>query len=89
MEDNYMTDGGEAPMPTAQPEPKDEARKSERTALLPISFFEGKELTPGTECKIKVQGVQEDQVEVAYVPHSEAEEMPEEVVEAPEEDLMA
>lgn len=47
--------------------------------MLPKSFFPaGKDLKPGSTCKVKVDSVQEDQVVVAYV-HDE-----EPVEEAPE-----
>jgi hypothetical protein len=41
------------------------------TALLPTDFFQGKELTPGTVCKVKISRVLNGQVEVEYVPHDE------------------
>lgn len=45
----------------------------ESTALLPTDFFQGKELTPGAECKVRIRRVLQDQVEVTYVPHGDAE----------------
>lgn len=44
------------------------------TSLLPRSFFAGKELTPGKECKVKIVAVHGDDVEVEYVPHDEGDE---------------
>lgn len=60
-----------------------------KTALLPLSFFEQKELEPGKVCKIKVESVQDDQVEVSYVRHVEDESEEEMPMEIPEDDLMA
>ena len=62
--------------------PKD----SGRTALLPLDFFQGKELKPGSECKIRIGRLLEGQAEVIYVNHeaegpSPGEEEPEEADE--------
>lgn len=43
------------------------------TALLPTDFFQGKDLKPGLECKVRISRVLDGQVEVTYVPHSEPE----------------
>jgi hypothetical protein len=90
MADDYMSDSGptEGGNPTPPPEEGEEQAES-KTALLPISFFEGKELTPGTECKVRVEGVQEDQVEVSYVPHTEEVAPEGSEAELPPEDFMA
>lgn len=45
------------------------------TSLLPKSFFGGKDLEPGKECKVQVVAVHGDDVEVKYVPHDEGDEM--------------
>lgn len=51
----------------------DQPKKDEsRTALLPLDFFQGKDLKPGTVCKIKISRILEGQAEVTYVPHNEA-----------------
>lgn len=47
--------------------------KAKRTALVPSEFFGDKELTPGTECTVKIDRVLDGQVQVSYVEH-EAEE---------------
>ncbi len=63
--------------------PKDDSR----TALLPLDFFQSKELKPGAVCKIKISRILEGQAEVTYVPHDEAPapgEEEEEIVEDPE-----
>lgn len=86
----YFSDApeGEAE-PTTPEEPKDEAK----TALIPIDFFQGKELTPGSTCEIKVEQVMDDQVSVSYVAHESTEEesMEAEIPSAPMEsdDMMA
>ena len=83
-DDDYMSD---TPETAEQPvQEKTEPKNDERTALLPLSFFEGKEVTPGTVCKVRVERVHEDQAEVTYLPHSEEEGSEAEV---PEEDYMA
>lgn len=87
MDQDYMSDSG--PMEGGNPTPAPEEAAEGKTALLPISFFEGKELTPGTECKVRVEAVQEDQVEVSYVPHTEEVAPEGSEAEVPEEDFMA
>jgi hypothetical protein len=76
----YFSDApeGEAE-PTVAEKPKDEAK----TALIPIDFFQGKELTPGSTCEIKVEQVMDDQVSVSYLESEspESEEMETETTE--------
>jgi hypothetical protein len=64
MMDHYsgMEDDSEAP------ESKSEKEKGGETALLPKSFFEGKELKPGEQYYVEVVREYEDEVEVKY-PH--------------------
>jgi hypothetical protein len=72
MAEDYMSDGedfAEAPEAEASP-----ASAETRTALIPIDFFEGKDLEPGTECTIRIAKVHDDQVEAEYVPHAAEEE---------------
>lgn len=38
-------------------------------ALLPKSFFAGKELEVGKKCEVRVEGIYDDEVAVSYVPH--------------------
>ncbi len=70
------------PEPNPGPEPEgDDAgmevdnptEGSEQTALLPIDFFQGKDLEPGSECKVRVSRVLDGQVEVTYVQHESEE----------------
>lgn len=60
------------------PEPESEDSKSEdegqETALLPRSLFTGKDLKVGSECKIRVESIHDDEVEVSYVPHKDKKE---------------
>lgn len=42
-----------------------------KTALIPIDFFEGKDLEPGATCEVRITKVHSDQAEVEYVPHSD------------------
>lgn len=46
----------------------DEGEENE-TSLLPKSFFRGKDLEIGKTCKVKIEGIYEDEVEISYVPH--------------------
>lgn len=39
------------------------------TALLPKSIFGQKDLHVGAECKVRIEHVYDDEVEVSYVPH--------------------
>ena len=66
---------------TPQPEAEDDAgmevdnpsESEASTALLPNDFFQGKELKPGTECKVRSERVLDGQVEVTYVAHESEE----------------
>lgn len=92
MAEDYMADGPyEAGNPTPPPAEGEEKKIEGKTALLPLSFFEGKDVTPGTVCSVRVERVQEDQAEVSYVPHSEEESAEGDTAEAepPSEDVMA
>jgi len=84
MEDDYMSEGMEGGAP-AEAEPTD--KEGARTALLPIDFFQGKTLEPGSVCSVRIEEVLEDQVSVTYVPHEEEEaaEVAPEMAAAPEE----
>lgn len=90
MADDYMSDTDTAAAPEVDT-PTEETSDT-KTSLLPIAFFQGKELEPGTECKVRIESVEDDQVQVSYVPHTEEEseeavaEMPE---SPPETDMMA
>lgn len=71
MADDYMADySSETPEPAAAPR---EEKSDAKSALLPIAFFQGKELEPGGICSVRIEDVQEDQVLVSYVPHQEEE----------------
>lgn len=67
--------------PEPQPDVEDDAgmevsnpsESSEQTALLPTDFFQGKDLKPGAECKVRISRVLDGQVEVTYVAHDEEE----------------
>ena len=93
MPPNYMTDEA-VDEPESVDSPSEESGESgEKTALIPISFFQGKELEPGSTCSVKVVSVEDDQVQVSYVAHEE-EEASEEASMPPEmgeeqEDMMA
>lgn len=61
-------DGDDVGMEIPETTPKEDAR----TALIPLDFFQSKELKPGAVCKIKISRLLEGQAEVTYVPHDEA-----------------
>ncbi len=66
--DDYMNEGT-----SEEPTPPESDKDGERTALLPIDFFQGKTLEPGSTCSVRIDKVFEDQVSVTYVPHREEE----------------
>ena len=41
----------------------------EETALLPKSFFQGKELEVGKKCEVEIVSLYDDEAEVKYVEH--------------------
>lgn len=53
-----------------------EADSEQETALLPRSFFQGKDIEIGKTCEVKVEGVFEDEIEVSYVRHKKDESKP-------------
>lgn len=63
--------------------------EEESTGLLPNSFFQGKELKPGTVCKVRIEKVLDGQVQVSYVPHNESEPAPGEEHDEPDDDEMS
>lgn len=65
MADMYDDDMGESSAPTKKDESPSE------TALLPKSFFQGKDLEIGKTCKVRVERLLEDDVEVSYVRHKD------------------
>ena len=76
MPQDYMSDGmGEVAEPAAgeTKEAPDQDKSETKTALLPLDFFQGKELKPGDTCTVKVESIEQDQVQVSYVPESEEE----------------
>lgn len=70
MDEDYYQTGSSNP--GTEEEKGEDAGKE--TALLPRSMFAGKELEPGAECKIKVESIMGDEVEVSYVRHEEKKE---------------
>lgn len=38
-------------------------------ALLPKSFFGGKDLEVGKKCEVRVEGIYDEEIAVSYVPH--------------------
>lgn len=62
-DDFYQTDKGKSE--------ESEGDAGPETALLPKSLFQGKELEPGSTCKIKIESIMGDEVEVSYVKHDE------------------
>jgi len=72
MPDDYYG-GGADETPEVAPEETPEEQGA-NVALLPKEFFQGKELAVGSRCEVEIQKVEDDQVLVSYVPHSEDEE---------------
>lgn len=52
-------------------ESTEELEDSGETSILPMSFFQGKEVEPGKKCEVEVVAVYGDEVEVKYVEHRE------------------
>lgn len=57
-----------------QPSAPEEGKSKAKTALLPLDFFQGKELQPGDTCTIRVEQVMDDQAAVSYVGDNAGEE---------------
>lgn len=67
-QNGYFSDSGGADEPEAVDNPEEEKSESEATtALLPLDFFQGKELKPGDTCTIKIEQVMDDQVSASYM----------------------
>jgi hypothetical protein len=86
MPDDYMADA-ESP---AEDQSEGGESTETQTALLSKDFFGSKPLEIGTECKVKIEKIYDDEVQVSYVPHGNDEAEPEEAA-MPEEtpDMMA
>lgn len=50
--------------PMSESEGEDEGQE---TALIPKSWFQGKDLEVGSKCKLRVEGIFDDEIEVSYV----------------------
>lgn len=46
----------------------DATEEESEQALLPKSFFAGKDLEIGSKCEVRVEGIYDDEVAVSYVP---------------------
>lgn len=70
MPDSMYDGDMEADEPANSKEtPSEETKEGDNTALLPKSFFAGKEIEPGSKCELEIVHAYEDEVEVKYVPH--------------------
>jgi len=92
-QNGYFSDATTPDEPEAQDNPQEEKSET-KTALLPLDFFQGKELKPGDTCEIRIAQVMDDQASVEYVGNNESES--EETAESPAapdapagEDMMA
>lgn len=74
--DPYFADAEGAAEP-AESAVEESSESDASTGLLPTSFFQGKDLQPGSRCEVEIARVHDDQVEVKYVSHSQDEEMTE------------
>jgi hypothetical protein len=86
-EEDYFSDGAEFTEAEPTTESGAEADEAENIAILPISFFQGKDLEVGGTCTVKVESIGDDQVQVSYV--SESGETGEEVEEYTEGEVVA
>lgn len=73
----------------AAPETSKEESADAKTALLPKDFFGSKELEVGKECKVRIESIMDDEVQVSYVPHEDKSEMESEMPTAPGDEEMA
>lgn len=88
MPNLYGDDTEAAPPPQGDQAP-DESKQTQddsQTGVLPKDFFQGKDLKPGAECKVRIEQVMDDEVAVSYVPHSTEDEGTAEEDSAPETD---
>lgn len=74
--DAYFGDA-EGPAEPGDSPQEESSENDSATGLLPTSFFQGKDLKPGSRCEVEIARVHDDQVEVKYVSHSQDEEMAE------------
>jgi len=65
-QNGYFSDSSGADEPEATDNPQEEKSEAS-TALLPLDFFQGKELKPGDTCTIKIDQVMDDQASVTYL----------------------
>jgi hypothetical protein len=65
-QNGYFSDTAGPDEPEAQDNPQEEKSET-KTALLPLDFFQGKDLKPGDTCTIRVEQVMEDQASVSYM----------------------
>jgi len=78
-----MADDTEMPEGEAPEQGADE----QETALLPRSFFQGKDIEIGKTCEVKVEGIFEDEIEVSYVPHKKEDESKPDTMEGADKSL--
>lgn len=72
MATDYYSDEGETP--NTREEPAKETDAEGKTALLPKSFFAGRDMKPGQHCDIEIVRVHPEEVEVKYVEMSDEKE---------------
>ena len=80
-------DSAPPPPPPQGDQAPDDAKQHQddaQTGVLPKDFFQGKDLKPGTECKVRIEQVMDDEVAVTYVPHSTEDEGAGEEAASPE-----
>jgi len=80
----YYSDAGAPDSLPPEPQTPKEEPSDTKTALIPIDFFQGKELKPGDTCEVKIEQVMDDQVSVTYVGSESGEEESAEMPEAME-----
>lgn len=67
MAEDYFSD---SPEPSSEKPSKEAKSDTDQTALLPKSFFQGKDLSVGKQCKVEIVRLLEDEAEVKYVRHN-------------------
>ena len=47
--------------------PEEESEETAATALLPLNFFQGREINPGTEIRVRIDKVLDGQAQVSFI----------------------
>ncbi len=69
--DDLYSDGGEVAVEETEEVTEETSESSGEPALLPRSFFQGKDLEVGKTCEVRIEKLTQDSALVSYVPHKE------------------